>query len=585
MLSSLASPPSLSSHFRPRLAGLLVRSAVHRISSRACEIYGGQRRRGHEIEDLCGGISSRLAGGEIQELRRCVPSWSSRVAARHVSASASGGAGLITSPRSGSSMDIASIPEHSPSSVYIHIPFCRRRCFYCDFTIVAVGERTDQTSDHQDSVMANYVDLVCKEIASTARKRGNCNDPALETVFFGGGTPSLLPVPLLARIMNELRAHFQISETAEIAMEMDPGTFDRQKLEGFLDCGISRVSLGVQSFQDELLKSCGRAHGLQQVHDAVKTIHSTGLQNWSIDLIASLPNQTLDNWEQSLQQTIAARPAHVSVYDLQIEEGTLFNRWYKAGESPLPSDDKAAEFYRTASLRLREAGYEHYEVSNYARPGFQCRHNLVYWENRPYFAFGLGSTSYVEGRRFSRPKKMREYKSYVASLELASDSEVSSSDDYPANSVEDQILDTIMLSLRLARGLNLESFEASFGSSVTSTVCSRLIRFIDIGLVEALDGDCRLIPRDVYKKMFSEGGGEDELHSFNSSSEGLGPRVEEACTSEKPVRSVCASSENMKRFETFERKPAYVRLTDPEGFLLSNEVISSIFSALPSGEL
>ncbi|KAG6549667.1 hypothetical protein Mapa_008646 [Marchantia paleacea] len=580
MLSSLCSSPSFSSHFHPRLAGLLVRSAVHRISSRPCEIYDGQPRC-DEIQNLYG-ISCRPSGGEIQELRRCVPS-RSRVAGKHVSAmgrrfSASGGAGLIISPSSGR-LDISSFPEtgfipenssSSPSSVYIHIPFCRRRCFYCDFTIVAVGERTDQTSDHQDSVMVNYVDLVCKEIASTVRKRGNCNDSALETVFFGGGTPSLLPVPLLARIMNELRVHFQISENAEIAMEMDPGTFDRDKLEGFLDCGISRVSLGVQSFQDDLLKSCGRAHGLQQVHDAVKTIHSTGLQNWSIDLIASLPNQTLENWEHSLQQAIAAGPAHVSVYDLQIEEGTLFNRWYKVGESPLPSDDKSAEFYRRASLRLREAGYEHYEVSNYARPGFQCRHNLVYWENRPYFAFGLGSTSYVEGRRFSRPKKMREYKSYVASLEFSS--ELPSADDYPANSIEDQVLDTIMLSLRLARGLNLQKFEAAFGSSVTWTVCSRLIQYIDIGLVEALDGDCKLISRDHYKRMFSEGR-EDDVHLLNSAREGPGPRVE-----------ACTSSKNLERVETFERKPAYVRLTDPEGFLLSNEVISSIFSALPSGE-
>ncbi|KAL2641320.1 hypothetical protein R1flu_008907 [Riccia fluitans] len=289
-----------------------------------------------------------------------------------------------------------------------------------DFTIVAVGERTDRTADHQDSVMANYVDLVCNEVAATAAKRRNGGNLPLETVFFGGGTPSLLSVPLFTRIINELKVHFQISETAEIDMEMDPGTFDEDKLKGFLDCGISRVSLGVQSFQADLLSACGRAHGLQEVYDAVAAIHSSGLRNWSLDLIASLPNQKMEDWEHSLQETVNAGLAHVSVYDLQIEEGTLFNQWYKAGESPLPSDDRSAEFYRRASLRLREAGHEHYEVSNYAKPGFECRHNLVYWENRPYFAFGLGSTSYVEGRRFSRPKKMREYSKYVSRLEVKS---------------------------------------------------------------------------------------------------------------------------------------------------------------------
>ncbi|KAL3701743.1 hypothetical protein R1sor_019765 [Riccia sorocarpa] len=516
MSSSCHLTLSLSFHLHPKLAGVLANSRTascrrfYQISSCFQPSVSYRSRAFPRVLSL----SSQLIDSELRGIipaRRQWPSllYDSSISSRNFSIGAVAGPPPSLNPSSNNLIDSYAVGKEltadnslaAPTSAYIHIPFCRRRCFYCDFTIVAVGERTDRTADHHDLVMRNYVDILCKEIAATARKRMNGGYPPLETVFFGGGTPSLLPVPLFARIINEVQKHFQISAAAEIAVEMDPGTFDTEKLKGFLDCGVSRVSLGVQSFQADLLSACGRAHGLREVYDAIAAIHSAGLQNWSLDLIASLPNQTMPDWEHSLQETVNAAPAHVSVYDLQIEEGTLFNQWYKAGETPLPSDDRSAEFYRRASLRLQEAGYEHYEVSNYAKPGFQCRHNLVYWENRPYFAFGLGSTSYVEGRRFSRPKKMREYLKYVDSLEISPGS--LNGNEYPVNSVEDRILDTVMLSLRLARGLNLREFEQCFGLTVTSTVCCRLVEYIRMGLVEALDSDRRLIPVEEFIELYS----------------------------------------------------------------------------------
>lgn len=198
-----------------------------------------------------------------------------------------------------------------PSSVYVHIPFCKRRCFYCDFPIVAVGERTDSNKDHMDSTMTDYVDLICREIRVAAK--ANPSKP-LQTIFFGGGTPSLLPPPLLLRILSTLDANFGINAGAEVSMEMDPGTFNTHSLNQLISGGLTRVSMGVQSFSSAHLQSCGRSHALPDVYSAIDAIHASGLANWSLDLISSLPHQTLIDWEHSLQQAVAASPTHISVY-------------------------------------------------------------------------------------------------------------------------------------------------------------------------------------------------------------------------------------------------------------------------------
>lgn len=206
-----------------------------------------------------------------------------------------------------------------PKSAYIHLPFCRKRCHYCDFPIVALGS-TVQPED--DPRILNYIHLLCREIEAT-RTGFETNQP-LETVFFGGGTPSLVPPRLVSSILELLKVKFGVSSDAEISMEMDPGTFDAEKLIGFMELGVNRVSLGVQAFQEQLLKACGRAHGLKEVHEAVEIVKSCGVQNWSVDLISSLPHQTPEMWEESLRYTIRASPSHISVYDLQVEQGTKF---------------------------------------------------------------------------------------------------------------------------------------------------------------------------------------------------------------------------------------------------------------------
>jgi oxygen-independent coproporphyrinogen-3 oxidase len=212
-------------------------------------------------------------------------------------------------------------PTITPTSAYIHLPFCRKRCHYCDFTIVALGSASTQT--HDDPRVINYIQWLCREI--NASKMEGKSAP-LQTVFFGGGTPSLVPPSMVSDVLETLKMKFGLSESAEISMEMDPGTFDYKKMQEMILLGVNRVSLGVQAFQEKLLKSCGRAHGLEEVHEAIDIVKKCGVENWSIDLIASLPHQTSDMWEESLRLTIEAQPTHVSVYDLQIEQGTKFGK-------------------------------------------------------------------------------------------------------------------------------------------------------------------------------------------------------------------------------------------------------------------
>ncbi len=342
-------------------------------------------------------------------------------------------------------------PAGFPTAAYVHIPFCRRRCFYCDFPISVVGDRQrGETS----LAMATYVDTLCQEIQHTPR----LNPAPLETVFFGGGTPSLLSAPQVAQILHTLAQTFGLAPGAEISMEMDPGTFDRNQLAAFLGAGITRISLGVQSFEDAALEQCGRTHRAQDIAAAIAHLQALQPSTWSLDLISGLPHQTLDQWQETLEQAIALAPPHLSVYDLTLEPGTVFYRRYEPGSDPLPSDPLTATLYRTAQATLTAAGYHHYEISNYAQPGHPCRHNRVYWENRPYYGFGMGATSYTHHQRFSRPRTLATYRDWVATY-IAQGGQV----DCAPTPLAEQWLDRLMVGLRLAEGVDLADFAATFG--------------------------------------------------------------------------------------------------------------------------
>lgn len=407
-----------------------------------------------------------------------------------------------------------------PTAAYVHIPFCRRRCFYCDFPVSVVGDRRH---GENSGTIGQYVKALCDEIRLTPVEI----DRPLETVFFGGGTPSLLSARQLQQILSVLQQRFGIATGAEISIEMDPGTFDLTQLQGYQIAGIDRISLGVQAFQDELLAKCGRSHTVADIYTAVDLLHQAGVANFSLDLISGLPHQNLALWQDSLAKAIAISPPHLSLYDMILEPGTVFDRYYQVGDEPLPTDETAAEMYRTAQQVLTAAGYLHYEVSNYARPDFQCRHNRTYWQNLPYYGFGMGATSYVRQQRFARPRTLAGYYQWLAEF-AAGGGRIEA----PVTSIEDELLESLMLGFRTADGVDLVAIADRWGAAIVDRIWQCWQPYADKGWVEVVGaGNSDIVGRSI----------------------------------DRPISG-------------------QLRLSDPEGFLFSNTLLSALFAQLETAD-
>jgi putative oxygen-independent coproporphyrinogen III oxidase len=321
-------------------------------------------------------------------------------------------------------------------------------------------------------MVQTYVEVLCREIELGATSSAT----VLETVFFGGGTPSLLSPPQLAQILETLDRQIGISAHAEISMEIDPGTFDLVQLTAYATAGINRVSMGVQAWQDELLQLCGRSHNVADIEKSIEIIQQSVVTNWSLDLISGLPQQTMAMWQESLARSIQANPSHLSVYDLIVEAQTPFAKQYKPDCQPLPSDETTAQMYREAQNTLTAAGYWHYEISNYARSFAEdakkspltCRHNQVYWRNGSYYAFGMGAASYLQGTRFTRPRYTQDYFDWVAAGAV-----------YPVESIGniERFLETLMLGLRTATGLQVSALIEEFGLDLWQDAQRRLKKY------------------------------------------------------------------------------------------------------------
>jgi putative oxygen-independent coproporphyrinogen III oxidase len=365
-----------------------------------------------------------------------------------------------------------------PTAAYVHIPFCRRRCFYCDFPIYVVGDRGLQQPEKAPShSITTYLTALQAEIHRTPKQ----NTQALQTVFFGGGTPSVLTGAQLGEILQALDRQFGLAKNAEISMEIDPGTFDFAGLQAYQAAGINRFSFGIQAFQPELLAACGRAHTVADIATSLDLIQQCGITNYSLDLISGLPHQTIAQWQDSLQQAIAHRPTHISTYDLTIESGTVFGKRYRPGDQPLPDDESTAEMYRLAHEILSAAGYDHYEVSNHAQPGYQCQHNRTYWANRSFYGFGMGATSYLRGDRLARPRQLQAYNNWVTEFDP-------DPDPIPLTPNE-LLLDTLMVGFRLAEGISVKSLRQQFGDRLVQQVGECLTPYIKSGWVEAIRDD------------------------------------------------------------------------------------------------
>ena len=359
--------------------------------------------------------------------------------------------------------------------VYVHIPFCQRKCSYCDFNAYA-GMR---------SLYEPYTRAVVREISNPPPPISNAK---AETVYFGGGTPSLLPLAMLAEILAACRASFDVPPEAEITLEANPGTVDAGYLEGLRTLGVNRLSLGVQSAHQSELDFFKRGHSFADAVESVKLARAAGLHNLNVDLIYGIPRQTMAMWQETVTRALELSPDHVSMYCLTVEERTTLALWVRRGQTPLPDDDLAADMVLWADETLAAQGLARYEVSNWARPGWKCRHNLIYWRNAPYLGVGAGAHSSLEGRRFWNVAHPREY---VQRIE-AGQAPIAGSEDIGR---ELEMGETMMLGLRLTEGVNWAGFEARFGVAMTGVYSRQLEALQEQGLIQVDEIGVRLTQR------------------------------------------------------------------------------------------
>ncbi|MBR1553198.1 MAG: radical SAM family heme chaperone HemW [Schwartzia sp.] len=333
--------------------------------------------------------------------------------------------------------------------VYIHIPFCRKKCGYCDFPSVA-GREAD---------MEAYTDALCKEIASQRDELSARGKAA--TVYIGGGTPTALPVPLLARVIQAAESFLPLAEDCEFTVEANPGTVTLETMTMLSTLGVNRVSIGAQSFDDATLKRIGRIHTAQDIRDAVRWARAALIVNVSVDLMYGLPGQTMDDLKWSVGSSMDLAVNHISVYGLTVEDGTPFAREKENGTLHLPSEDAEEEMYDYLAETLPKFGFRRYEISNYARHDFICRHNLAYWQDRPYFGFGAAAHSYHDGRRTANTKDLGAYIKAVKNGESPAHTEETVTQ-------EKHIEEFCFLALRTAEGIDRKKFAETFGCETES---------------------------------------------------------------------------------------------------------------------
>ncbi|MBK5263496.1 MAG: radical SAM family heme chaperone HemW [Peptostreptococcaceae bacterium] len=354
--------------------------------------------------------------------------------------------------------------------LYLHIPFCMKKCLYCDFLSFA---------DVSAAIQNDYINMLIREVVSKGKLYRK--DYFVDTIFIGGGTPSLIEEALIVDLMSAIKVNFNVMEDAEITIESNPGTLSKDKLEAYIGAGINRLSMGAQSMDDHCLKLMGRIHHAEDLVDNFKLARAVGFKNINIDLMFAIPEQSIEIWQETLKKTIALQPEHISFYSLQIEEETPYFEMFKTGELNQTVDEVDRNMYHMGIEMLKEAGYSHYEISNAAKPGYECRHNLKYWSFADYLGLGLGAHSFIRNNerdnnwadatsrknsicetndaRFSNTKNLESYMEKCRTGQSVEDWQ-------HTNTQKDSISEYIFTGLRKTRGINLREFEEIFGVSI-----------------------------------------------------------------------------------------------------------------------
>jgi oxygen-independent coproporphyrinogen-3 oxidase len=359
------------------------------------------------------------------------------------------------------------------AGVYLHIPFCKSRCSYCDFA-------TDVYRNKES--VERYVAAICAEIAVSVSEETN-----IDTIYFGGGTPSLLTPEQVEAILKTVDASFNVDSNSEITMEMNPATVTPETLRGFRSLGVNRASFGVQTFNDRALKLLARGHDAYDARQTYRMLRDAGFENVSFDLIAGLPGQTLDDWETNLNEAIHMSPEHLSLYLLEIHEGTPLAEQVRSRRQPQPDEDRAARMYEMMCDRLAVEGYEQYEISNFSKPGFESRHNSKYWLLEPVYGFGVSAHSFDGFQRYSNE---RDTAKYVERIEGFGVAEVN-------RERIDAASEYVFLGLRMNKGVDLSEYRERFGDRLEQDRRSDIDELSSLGLVEMTENNLRLTPKGM----------------------------------------------------------------------------------------
>jgi len=386
-----------------------------------------------------------------------------------------------------------------PLGIYISVPFCRTKCSYCNFASGVFSR----------AVFERYLDRVCADIENAqkvAEEMGGRMQRAVDSIYLGGGTPTVLDAAQLERVFATVRSQFVVKPEAEVTVECAPGTLTGAMLESLLRCGVNRMSLGVQSFVDQEAAAVGRMHKRATVLEDIVRLGAAGITNINIDLIAGLPDQTAESWEFSLAETIATGASHVSVYMLEVDQDSRLGRELLAGGTRyhahfVPDEEAIADFYLTACERLQSAGIAQYEISNFAREGFESQHNLKYWTRQPYFGFGVDAHSMLDSAtedldavRFAPADSLEKYMSGSALQRTAVSRQAA-------------FEESCFLGLRLTRGIRLQKLAAKFGEDTVKRARAAIAELIKGGLMErrwefvCLTSRGRLLSNDVFEKF------------------------------------------------------------------------------------
>ncbi len=358
-------------------------------------------------------------------------------------------------------------------ALYIHFPFCRRKCNYCSF-VSYQGRDTD---------IPAYASALKQELALRAAGK------RIHTIYFGGGTPSLLSTDQIEDALSNIRSIAIVDKAAEITMEANPGTVDMPYLKAIRKLGINRLSLGIQSLDDSELMLLGRIHTAAEAREIVRLARNSGFTNLNIDLIYGVPGQTISNWQNSLTETIDLNPEHLSLYPLTLEGNEPMYQAIERGELPTINPDLCAEQYELAEDLLATHDYQHYEISNWAKEGYQCQHNLVYWQGSPYLGIGVAAHSYVDSHRFANTTDLDKYLSaFSRNIPQVADWD-------EKVGLELQVAEAVILGLRLSQGIFLDDIHARFGIDLMSQYGSQVDNLTGLGLLEYAEGHIRLTRR------------------------------------------------------------------------------------------